>query len=169
MRKKTAFHYWPAHVKEENVAEQTTPLAGQLVDVSTVRPISQVTVTITPSLIRGWLRRDVTVVTDANGRFSVNTSSWSLGMTVSIGKGLQCAGKVHLGQPNLNGLVPRLVSYRGFIATTGSKLAPQYLGAIAVRPIRIGCLLTLSSPNGIRTRAATLRGWCPRPLDDGAK
>ncbi len=24
------------------------------------------------------------------------------------------------------------------------------------------------SPNGIRTRAATLRGWCPRPLDDGA-
>ena len=25
------------------------------------------------------------------------------------------------------------------------------------------------SPNGIRTRAATLRGWCPRPLDDGAK
>ena len=25
-----------------------------------------------------------------------------------------------------------------------------------------------SSPNGIRTRAATLRGWCPRPLDDGA-
>ena len=24
------------------------------------------------------------------------------------------------------------------------------------------------TPNGIRTRAATLRGWCPRPLDDGA-
>ena len=24
-----------------------------------------------------------------------------------------------------------------------------------------------STPNGIRTRAATLRGWCPRPLDDG--
>ena len=24
------------------------------------------------------------------------------------------------------------------------------------------------SPNGIRTRVATLRGWCPRPLDDGA-
>ena len=22
-------------------------------------------------------------------------------------------------------------------------------------------------PNGIRTRAATLKGWCPRPLDDG--
>ncbi len=25
------------------------------------------------------------------------------------------------------------------------------------------------SPNGIRTRVATLRGWCPRPLDDGAE
>ena len=29
--------------------------------------------------------------------------------------------------------------------------------------------LTRSSPNGIRTRVATLRGWCPRPLDDGAE
>ena len=33
------------------------------------------------------------------------------------------------------------------------------------------CLLRirsfLSTPNGIRTRAATLKGWCPRPLDDG--
>ena len=25
------------------------------------------------------------------------------------------------------------------------------------------------TPNGIRTRAATLKGWCPRPLDDGGK
>ena len=25
----------------------------------------------------------------------------------------------------------------------------------------------LSSPNGVRTRVSTLRGWCPRPLDDG--
>src|SRR5690606_34551889 len=25
------------------------------------------------------------------------------------------------------------------------------------------------TPNGIRTRAATLRGWCPRPLDDGGQ
>ncbi len=25
------------------------------------------------------------------------------------------------------------------------------------------------TPNGIRTRAATLRGWCPRPLDDGGE
>ena len=28
-------------------------------------------------------------------------------------------------------------------------------------------LLRPSSPNGIRTRVSTLRGWCPRPLDDG--
>ena len=27
--------------------------------------------------------------------------------------------------------------------------------------------LLTRTPNGIRTRAATLRGWCPRPLDDG--
>jgi hypothetical protein len=27
----------------------------------------------------------------------------------------------------------------------------------------------ICSPNGIRTRVATLRGWCPRPLDDGAE
>src|ERR1700688_433826 len=26
----------------------------------------------------------------------------------------------------------------------------------------------MSSPNGIRTRVSTLRGWCPWPLDDGA-
>jgi site-specific DNA recombinase len=26
----------------------------------------------------------------------------------------------------------------------------------------------IGSPNGIRTRVSTLRGWCPRPLDDGA-
>ena len=29
--------------------------------------------------------------------------------------------------------------------------------------------LMLGSPYGIRTRAATLRGWCPRPLDERAK
>ena len=27
--------------------------------------------------------------------------------------------------------------------------------------------LSRRTPNGIRTRAATLKGWCPRPLDDG--
>ena len=33
---------------------------------------------------------------------------------------------------------------------------------------RVSDLVFLGSPYGIRTRAATLRGWCPRPLDDGA-
>ena len=39
--------------------------------------------------------------------------------------------------------------------------------------IRIRCGIRVHShcsnrtPNGIRTRAATLKGWCPRPLDDG--
>ena len=27
----------------------------------------------------------------------------------------------------------------------------------------------LSTPSGIRIRVATLKGWCPRPLDDGGK
>ena len=26
----------------------------------------------------------------------------------------------------------------------------------------------LGDPNGIRTRAAAVKGWCPRPLNDGA-
>ena len=33
---------------------------------------------------------------------------------------------------------------------------------------RLSCSV-LGSPYGIRTRAATLRGWCPRPLDERAK
>ena len=38
------------------------------------------------------------------------------------------------------------------------------------RPSREGSDLGfLGSPYGIRTRAATLRGWCPRPLDERAK
>ncbi len=48
------------------------------------------------------------------------------------------------------GLAPRVARVR-----TGPDLGPD-------RPPH-------RSPNGIRTRAATLRGWCPRPLDDGAK
>jgi hypothetical protein len=35
--------------------------------------------------------------------------------------------------------------------------------------VRAGVLACsfLGSPNGVRTRVSTLRGWCPRPLDDG--
>ncbi len=31
----------------------------------------------------------------------------------------------------------------------------------------LAVLINYRTPNGIRTRAATLKGWCPRPLDDG--
>jgi hypothetical protein len=90
-------------------------------------------------MTRYFLGHDVTVVTDANGRFSMNAPAFDSGYSVSIAKGSWCGGKVQLGQPNLNGLAPRLVNYRGFISATGSKFAPQNLGAIAVRPTRIGC------------------------------
>src|SRR5262245_32662249 len=30
-------------------------------------------------------------------------------------------------------------------------------------------LVLAGSPNGVRTRVSTLRGWCPRPLDDGTE
>ncbi len=33
--------------------------------------------------------------------------------------------------------------------------------------IRVTSHAESCTPNGIRTRAATLKGWCPRPLDDG--
>ena len=33
--------------------------------------------------------------------------------------------------------------------------------------LRLAVLPDYRTPNGIRTRAATLKGWCPRPLDDG--
>ena len=33
--------------------------------------------------------------------------------------------------------------------------------------LRLAVLHNYRTPNGIRTRAATLKGWCPRPLDDG--
>ena len=36
-------------------------------------------------------------------------------------------------------------------------------------PSRNAVITSTSSPYGIRTRAATLRGWCPRPLDERAK
>ena len=33
--------------------------------------------------------------------------------------------------------------------------------------LRLAVTPDYRTPNGIRTRAATLKGWCPRPLDDG--
>ena len=40
-----------------------------------------------------------------------------------------------------------------------ASIVSMYLPLIALALMR--------TPNGIRTRAATLKGWCPRPLDDG--
>jgi hypothetical protein len=48
------------------------------------------------------------------------------------------------------------------LATTGEK--PEE----ALRRVPLTWYF-LGSPYGIRTRAATLRGWCPRPLDERAK
>jgi hypothetical protein len=41
--------------------------------------------------------------------------------------------------------------------------------AVTPKPLQIKGFRSIfqSTPNGIRTRAATLKGWCPRPLDDG--
>ncbi len=43
---------------------------------------------------------------------------------------------------------------------TNWKTSELHINGLAV-------LINYRTPNGIRTRAATLKGWCPRPLDDG--
>ncbi len=58
-----------------------------------------------------------------------------------------------------------MLSLPGPIASIGNETKK------AGEPLR-GVALTwgfLCSPYGVRTRAATLRGWCPRPLDERAK
>jgi hypothetical protein len=30
-------------------------------------------------------------------------------------------------------------------------------------------VLLINDPTGIRTPVSTVKGWCPRPLDDGAR
>ena len=37
----------------------------------------------------------------------------------------------------------------------------------SVATVNYAALLAWRAPNGIRTRAAALKGRCPRPLDDG--
>ena len=69
-------------------------------------------------------------------------------------------------------------------ASQGRETAPETVGSsdgrlyegIGSRTIRNfetqKCPLSCENkctPNGIRTRAATLKGWCPRPLDDGGR
>ena len=49
--------------------------------------------------------------------------------------------------------------------TTNWKTSGLLINGLAV--LRLAVLINYRTPNGIRTRAATLKGWCPRPLDDG--
>ena len=116
-----------------------TPLTGQLVDVSNGRPVAGVTLTVTSALTRAYLGRDLRVVTDANGRFSVNAVAIDSGYSISLSNLRWCGGRVQIGQPNLTGLQPRLVNYGGFLSKTGSTFGPRDLGTIAVRPVTIGC------------------------------
>ena len=41
------------------------------------------------------------------------------------------------------------------------------LAVLLLAVFRLAVLPDYRTPNVIRTRAATLKGWCPRPLDDG--
>ena len=49
--------------------------------------------------------------------------------------------------------------------TTNWQTSGLLINGLAV--LRLAVLPDYRTPNGIRTRAATLKGWCPRPLDDG--
>jgi len=131
----------PAAATSVNAASNqgNTPLTGQLVDVSTGRPVAGVTLTVTSALTRAYLGRDLRVVTDANGRFSVNAVAIDSGYSISLSNLRWCGGRVQIGQPNLTGLQPRLVNYGGFFSKTGSTFGPRNLGTIAVRPVAIGC------------------------------
>ena len=55
--------------------------------------------------------------------------------------------------------------------TTGPNVYNQLINQRAAYKwpavLRLAVLPDYRTPNGIRTRAATLKGWCPRPLDDG--
>src|SRR5438067_7710758 len=67
---------------------------------------------------------------------------------------------------------PELRNARTQITEAATEPAPQPLatGNEEGPPRRWPLICTfLGSPNGIRTRVSTLRGWCPRPLDDGAE
>ena len=47
------------------------------------------------------------------------------------------------------------------------RLAPRPCVRLLEPPGVVPGVPDLRSPNGVRTRVSTLRGWCPRPLDDG--
>ena len=53
------------------------------------------------------------------------------------------------------------------MARCGTDVARAVLRGLTGRPLQAIYLDFSSTPNGIRTRAAALKGRCPRPLDDG--
>ena len=50
---------------------------------------------------------------------------------------------------------------------TGRRELQLHHGTSQMNDERTSTRSVCCTPNGIRTRAATLKGWCPRPLDDG--
>ena len=55
----------------------------------------------------------------------------------------------------------------GLATPTGLEPATSAVTGRRANQLRYGALLVLRAPNGIRTRAAALKGRSPRPLDDG--
>src|SRR4051794_32412261 len=61
------------------------------------------------------------------------------------------------------------IGYNSIRLAAGCSWLELYGTATLVCVARGTCGDRPRTPNGIRTRAATLKGWCPRPLDDGGK
>ena len=62
------------------------------------------------------------------------------------------------------------IAVEAYVGSTLDRPSRSELAENGTRPAGAGLVPHLpGSPYGIRTRAATLRGWCPRPLDERAK
>src|SRR5205085_543673 len=87
------------------------------------------------------------------------------GGTIRVGRKarppFQCLGELAGSVPGDDNAWPGVVSLRSFRSPNGIRTR------VATLPEERQGGVRCSSPNGIRTRVATLRGWCPRPLDDG--
>ena len=55
------------------------------------------------------------------------------------------------------------------VTTRDGRQEPEKGETLGLEPMAQTKGFGTGTPNGIRTRAATLRGWCPRPLDDGGR
>jgi hypothetical protein len=90
----------------------------------------------------------------------VHPSTTSTGDTRSRGRRFS-VDRVRVGMliPPASTMVERLHDPQG--RNSGVEWEPLTETGFAFPPVALG------SPNGVRTRVSTLRGWCPRPLDDG--